>query len=74
MTTYTFKTRKGAVTIVLEPSGRWQVMYDGDGLGSYATPAMAADDVAGGHTFTPSNGIDLGSLGISPDIGDWEKA
>lgn len=32
------------------------------------------DDVAGGHTFTPSDGTDLGEMGISRDIGDWLPA
>lgn len=73
MVSYVFQTRKGAVSIVPEKSGRWQVVYDGQGLGSYPTPASASDDVAGGHTFMPSDGTDLGSLGISPDIGDWEQ-
>ncbi len=73
MAVYIFQTRKGPVSIVPEKSGRWQVVYQEQGLGSYPTPASASDDVAGGHTFTPSDGTDLGSLDISPDIGDWEQ-
>ncbi len=73
MVSYVFQTRKGAVSLVPEESGRWQVVYKDQGLGSYHTAAAAADDVAGGHTFRPSDGTDLGSLDISPDIGDWEQ-
>ena len=72
MVSYVFQTRKGAVSIVPQ-NERWQVIYKDQGLGSYHTPAAAADDVAGGHTFMPSDGTDLGSLDISPDIGDWER-
>ena len=67
------RTRRVPVYIVAEPSGRWQVVYDDEGLGSYHSAAAAADDVAGGHTFSPSNGIDFADLGISDDIGDWES-
>lgn len=73
MASFSFQTRKGAVHIVPENNGRWQVVFQNQGLGSYHTPAAAADDVAGGHTFMPSDGTDLGDLDISPDIGDWEQ-
>ncbi|WP_157080311.1 hypothetical protein [Sphingobium cloacae] len=48
------------------------IVYNGEELGSYHSPGAAADDAAGGHTFSPSNGIDLGDLNLSPDIADWE--
>ncbi len=70
-----FRTRRGPVYIVPHqtPSGvRFQIVYNDEGLGSYATPRQAADDAAGGHTFSPSNGVDLGSLGIPDNIGEWE--
>lgn len=68
---YRYQTRRGYVYI-LPKHGRWQVVYDGDGLGSYHSPHAAADDVAGGHTDTPSNGVDLGSAGIPDSITEWE--
>ena len=49
------------------------MLYDDENLGSYHSPEAAADDVAGGHTFSPSNGIDLGDLGISENINDWVR-
>lgn len=52
---------------------RWIVLYDDENLGSYHSPEAAADDVAGGHTDSPSNGVDLGDLGISENINDWVR-
>jgi hypothetical protein len=46
-------------------------MYGDEGLGSYMTPQQAADDLSGGHTFTPSCG-DTAKLDIPEDIGEWE--
>lgn len=67
------RTRYGTVYIVAQPGGRWQVVYNEEGLGSYHSAAAAADDVAGGHTFSPSNGVDFADLAISDDVGDWER-
>lgn len=69
-----FPTRQGVVSIVPAPGGRFQVMFQGESLGSYHHPAAAADDVAGGHTFTPSSGIDLGRLGIPQDLSEWSRS
>lgn len=69
---YRFGTRLGAVTIA-EHEGRFHVIFDDDSLGSYATPWQASEDVAGGHTFMPSSGVDLGKLGIPEDLSEWEK-
>jgi hypothetical protein len=69
---YLHPTKRGPV--VISPiKGRWCVVYDNENLGSYHTPSAAADDVAGGHTFAPSSGVDLGELGISADIADWKR-
>ena len=51
---------------------RWHIVYDEEDLGSYHSPRSAADDASGGHTFSPSNGVDFGDLDISEDIGEWE--
>ena len=69
---YMHATKRGPV-LISPVDGRWCVLYDNENLGSYHTPSAAADDVAGGHTFTPSNGADLGELGISADIADWQR-
>lgn len=65
-----YKTPKGVVSIV-QRRGRWHVLFEDSDLGSYVSAHLAAEDVAGGHTFSPPSGIDLGSLGIPKDLGEW---
>ena len=69
---YFYKTSKGIVSII-QRAGRWHVMFEGADLGGYISPEQAADDVGGGHTFTPPSGIDLGELGIPRDISEWSR-
>ena len=66
-------SRRGTVYVLPQQGGRWCIVYNEENLGSYHSPMAAIDDAAGGHTFSPSNGVDLGSLGLSDDIGDWEQ-
>jgi hypothetical protein len=68
---WSYKTPKGTFHII-KPDAWFHIIYDGEDLGSYATPEQAADDLAGGHTFSPSNGVDPGELEISDDLGDWK--
>lgn len=70
---YKYQTRRGVVKLWPEPNGRYQVVYDDEGLGSYHSPEAAADDVSGGHTFSPSNGVDFEELGVPGDLTEWEK-
>jgi hypothetical protein len=71
---FRFPTSAGHVVIAMSaPDRRFHVLWKEDSLGSYPTAAAAADDAAGGHTFTPSDGTDLGELGISPGLGVWER-
>lgn len=70
---YQFYTPHGVVGLIPEANGRYKVMFDEENLGSYHSPEAAADDVSGGHTFSPANGVDLGELGIPDDLGEWEK-
>jgi len=67
-----YKTRVVTVSIA-QVLGRWCVIYDDENLGAYHSATAAADDVAGGHTFSPSNGVDLGRLGIPRDIREWTQ-
>lgn len=67
-----YRTKVGVFSIV-QRNGRWHAVFDNDSLGSYISPMHAADDLAGGHTFTPSNGVDTSTLGIPEDIGEWER-
>jgi hypothetical protein len=59
--------------LIAERLGRWHVIFDDKSLGSYATSQQAADDLAGGHTFSPGRGIDTAKLDIPHDIGEWNK-
>jgi hypothetical protein len=70
---YQYHTHAGTVGLIPESGGRYKVMFKDENLGSYHSAAAAADDVAGGHTFSPPGGINLGSLGIPADLGEWEK-
>lgn len=67
---YAFKTTKGTFYIV-ERGARWHVLFDDENLGSYHTAQAAAEDLSGGHTFSPGPGIDPATLGIPEDIGEW---
>ena len=71
---YGFQTRKGPVFIGRTADGRYHPVWQDESLGSYLDIAGAIGDVAGGHTFTPSDGTDTASLGISDDPADWSSA
>jgi hypothetical protein len=66
-----WNTRIGPFYIV-EMDGRFHPFYNDESLGSYARPEQAAEDVAGGHTFSIAEGIDTATLGIPEDLSDWE--
>lgn len=69
---YVYQTRIGPFYIG-EHQGRYHPIYEEESLGSYAAAWQAAEDVAGGHTFTISSGIDTGTLGIPYDLSEWEQ-
>jgi len=58
---------------IAESGGRFQPVYDDESLGSYARPEQAAEDVAGGHTFSISSGIDTATLEIPEDLSEWRR-
>ena len=68
---YVFKTKIGPFYIG-EHQGRFHPIYNDERLGSYAHPWQAAEDLAGGHTFSISSGADTSKLGIPDDIQEWE--
>mgnify|MGYP006921599801 CR=1 FL=1 len=68
---YYWDTPLGAITI-RPVKERWIVFYNEENLGSYHSPRAAVSDVAGGHTFMPSNGADFFALGVSPDLPEWK--
>ena len=69
---YSYRTRIGNFYIV-EHNGRFHPVFDDERLGSYATPRQAAEDLAGGHTFSISSGVDTATLGIPEDLEEWQR-
>jgi len=69
---YIRHTRIGPFYIAQSPDGRFHPVFDDESLGSYHSPAAAADDLAGGHTFSVSGGHDTSRLGIPHDIREWD--
>lgn len=70
---YQFPTKWGVISIIPETLKSYKVMFDSDHFGSYSTPQQAADDVSGGHTHTPSIGVDFDEMNVPEDIEDWQK-
>ena len=68
---YCWRTRIGTFYVAQSNDGRFHPVYDDESLGSYATAQQAAEDLAGGHTFSISSGIDTADLGIPDEISDW---
>jgi hypothetical protein len=62
----------GPFYIAQSQDGRFHPVFRDEDLGSYHSPASAADDLAGGHTFSVPGGYDTSDLGIPYDIGEWE--
>jgi hypothetical protein len=69
---YVWDTSIGPFSIA-EHEGRFFVVFEGESLGGYATAALAAADVAGGHTFGIRSGVDPAKLGIPDDLAEWHK-
>jgi hypothetical protein len=69
---YVFETSAGAFYIA-EHKGRFHPTFREESLGSYATPQQAAEDLAGGHTFSLPGGIEPSDLGIPDELEGWEK-
>jgi hypothetical protein len=69
---YCWPTRIGAFYIA-EHAGRFHPVFEDESLGSYARPEQAAEDLAGGHTFSISSGVDTATLGIPADLLDWRR-
>lgn len=65
-----YKTRKGVVYLIKRGS-RYHVIYQNEDLGDYPSPQQAIDDVVGGHTESPSNGVDLEEMNLPDDLEDW---
>ena len=68
---YVWQTHVGPFYIA-EIHGRFHPVFGEESLGSYHSAASAADDLAGGHTFSLAGGIDTADLGIPSDIAEWQ--
>lgn len=66
-------TGAGRFYIARSQDGRFHPLFDGESLGSYATPELALDDLTGGHTSTVGNGINTASLGIPDELSEWHR-
>jgi len=69
---YVYETSAGAFYIA-EHNGRFNPVFQEESLGSYATAQQAAEDLAGGHTFSLAGGIDPSELGVPEALEDWVK-
>lgn len=70
---YSFPTRVGIFYIGRSADGRYHPIFDDESLGSYTEPWQAAEDLAGGHTFSVPGVEDTATLGIPEHHTDWEK-
>lgn len=70
---YKFNTSVGLFYIGQSPDGRFHPIYENQSLGSYAQPWQAAEDLAGGHTFSVAGVEDTAVLGIPEHHSDWEQ-
>lgn len=70
---YKYKTRVGTFYIGQTPDGRFHPVFDDESLGSYAEAWQAAEDLAGGHTFSVTGVEDTSVLGIPEHYSEWEK-
>lgn len=65
------RTRAGVAAILFD-GARYRARFDDEDLGSYHSAAQALDDLLGGHTFSPSGGVDTSTLGLPDDLSEWE--
>jgi len=71
MRRYTYQSEAGRFHIV-EHAELFHPVFEGHYLGAYPSAQHAADDLAQGKTKVPGVENAL-SLGIPPDLGQWES-
>lgn len=65
-----YKTKWGMFAIV--PQGdRFEAMFEDKSLGPYHSAVAALDDLVGGHTFSPSDGLDTSEVGLPDELAEW---
>lgn len=65
-----FGTRFGTFRIVPR-AGYFHTVFEDEDLGAYHSVVAALDDLVGGHTYFPSNGIDPSTCGLPDEISEW---
>lgn len=63
-------TSAGPVFIVQDAHGRYLIECQDQTAGYYTTAQMAIDDACGNHQW--SLPVDLSTLGLSPELADWQ--
>ena len=58
---------------IAERGGRFHPIFNDRSLGSYARAQQAAEDLAGGHTFSIPGCADTADLGIPDDVHEWHR-
>jgi len=70
---YKYETRVGVFYIGQTPDGRYHPIFRDESLGSYAQAWQAAEDLAGGHTFSATGVQDTSTLGIPSELVEWQQ-
>lgn len=65
-----YQTEVGTFRIIRR-GDRYHPVFEDEDLGSYHSVIAALDDLVGGHTFSPSNGIDTSECGLPDEISEW---
>ncbi len=66
---WTYETRAGLAEIIIVPDG-CALLFDGQLLGQYISPVLAADELANGTCYRPS-AEDRTKMGIPEDLSAW---
>ena len=70
---YVWQSRIGPFYITTNDEGQFYPYFDGEALGAYSRPEQAVNDLAGGHTFSITGGVDTATLGIPEDLAEWSR-
>ena len=65
-----FETRRGTFRIVPKDGG-FHPFFEDEDLGHYHSAEAALDDLVGGHTSWPSNGIDPSTCDLPEELAEW---
>ncbi|WP_274426781.1 hypothetical protein [Chelativorans sp. YIM 93263] len=65
--------RRGAVVAIMRQGPRFVASVDGDAVGFYHAPEAALLDLLGGHTASPSSGVDTSKLDLPEDLSEWKR-